>query len=285
MSELEIFEAANLDAGENATANPPDSTPEPEEGQIPEAEEILNVSLGDQAEDPEEEQSREAPPWVQKLRKSHRELTKANRELQAELKKRQTVETKPTVLGAKPTLEGHDYDSDQYEAALENWYEQKRAFEAEEAKKQAAQAESENAWKSKLQDYSKQRERLKVQDFEDAENVAQEVFSVTQQGIILQGSDQSAMLIYALGKNHEKARELAKITDPVKFAFAVAKLEKDLKVTKRQPSAAPEKTISSPGKGLSTVDSTLEKLRSEAAKTGNYSKVVAYKNQLKNKRG
>lgn len=285
MSDLEILDALKPENGEGISADQLEGTPEPEEGQIPESEEILNVSLGDQAEPEEEEHTKEAPPWVQKLRKSHRELTRANRELQAELKKRQEVEVKPISLGAKPTLEGLDYDSEKYEEALENWYEQKRAYEAEEAKKRAAQAESENAWKSKLQDYSKQRERLKVQDFEDAEIVAQEVFSVTQQGIILQGSEQSAMLIYALGKNQEKARELAKISDPVKFAFAVAKLEKDLKVTKRQPSAAPEKTIASPGKGVSTVDATLERLRTEAEKTGNYSKVIAYKNQLKNKRG
>jgi hypothetical protein len=285
MNDLEILDALKPENGEGIAADQPDSTPEPEEGQIPESEEILNVSLGDQAEPEEEEHAKEAPPWVQKLRKSHRELTKANRELQAELKKRQEVEKKPISLGSKPTLEGLDYDSEKYEEALENWYEQKRAFEAEEAKKQAVQAESENAWKAKLQDYAKQRERLKVQDYEDAEIVAQEVFSVTQQGIILQGSEQSAMLIYALGKNQEKARELAKISDPVKFAFALAKLEKDLKVTKRQPSAAPEKTIASPGKGVSTADATLDRLRKEAEKTGNYSKVVAYKNQLKSKRG
>jgi hypothetical protein len=32
-----------------------------------------------------------------------------------------------------------------------------------------------------------------------------------------------------------------------------------------------------------TVDSSLERLRADAAKTGDFTKVLAYKNQLKNK--
>ena len=87
-------------------------------------------------------------------------------------------------------------------------------------------------------------------------------------------------MIYALGKNPKKAKELAAIADPVKFAFAVAKLEAQLKVTNRKPSPPPpERVISGTGRVSGAVDSTLERLREEAARTGDMSKVVAYRRQ------
>ena len=113
----------------------------------------------------------------------------------------------------------------------------------------------------------------------DAEAIAQEVFNVTQQGVILQGAENPALVIYALGKNPKKAAELAKNTDPVKFAFAVAKLEKELKVTNRRAAPAPERVIQGTGRVSGAVDSTLERLREEAARTGNMTKVIQYKAQ------
>jgi hypothetical protein len=87
------------------------------------------------------------------------------------------------------------------------------------------------------------------------------------------------LLIYAIGKSTKRAKELAAITDPVKFAFAVAKLETQLKVTNRKAASPPEKTVQGTGRVSGTVDSTLDRLRAEAEKTGNYSKVMAYKRQ------
>ena len=130
-----------------------------------------------------------------------------------------------------------------------------------------------------MEGYSKAKAELKVRDYEDAEAIAQEVFNVTQQGVILQGADNPALVIYALGKNPKKAADLAQINDPVKFAFAVAKLEKELKVTNRKAAPAPERVIQGSGRVSGAVDSTLERLRAEAEKTGNYTKVLQYKRQ------
>jgi hypothetical protein len=99
----------------------------------------------------------------------------------------------------------------------------------------------------------------------------------TQQGIIVHGSVEPTLLVYALGKNEAKAKELAAIKDPVKFAFAVAKLEATLKVTTRKPSTAPETTITGNSRPSGAIDSTLERLREEASRTGDYTKVTAYK--------
>ena len=121
-----------------------------------------------------------------------------------------------------------------------------------------------------------------MRDYDEAEATALDTFDVTQQGIVLQGSDNPALLIYAIGKSAKRAKELAAITDPVKFAFAVAKLETQLKVTNRRAATAPERTITTSGGRVSgSIDSQLERLRAEALKTGDLSKVMEYKRRKK----
>lgn len=233
------------------------------------------VSIGEDAPPPDEQAH--APGWVKELRKANREKEKRIRELEAKLN--QTTEKKPVTLGAKPKLEDFDYDADKFESALADWFERKRQADTEAQKLQQAEQAQKQAWQEKLEGYGKAKAELKVRDFEDAEAVAQELFNITQQGVVLQGADNPALVIYALGKNPKKAAELAKIEDPVKFAFAVAKLEKELKVTNRKAAPAPERMISSTGRVSGAVDSTLERLREEAARTGNMTKVIQYKAQ------
>ena len=242
----------------------------------PEDTEEVVVSIGEEAPPPEEHTP--APEWVKELRKTNRELQRQNRELQARV---QTAppETKPVVIGNKPKLEDHDYDADAYEEALTSWFERKRQADEINAKQEAEVMNQQKAWQAKLDGYGKAKAELRVKDFEDAEEVAQQVFSITQQGVLLQGADNPALVVYALGKNPAKAKELAEIKDPVKFAFAVAKLEKDLKVTNRRQAPAPERIISGTGRSSGAVDSTLERLREDAARTGNMTKVIAYKAQ------
>jgi hypothetical protein len=238
------------------------------------ADEVI-VSIGEEAPPPEEQAH--APGWVKELRKANREKEKRIRELEAKLT--QTTEKKPVILGPKPKLEDHDYDADRFEAALADWFDRKRVADIESQKIQQAEQAQKQAWQEKLDGYGKAKAELRVRDFEDAEAVAQELFNITQQGVVLQGADNPALVIYALGKNPKKATELAKIEDPVKFAFAVAKLEKELKVTNRKAAPAPERMISSTGRVSGAVDSTLERLREEAARTGNMTKVIQYRAQ------
>lgn len=236
--------------------------------------ETLVVTIGD--EEPEEEQTA-APQWVKELRQKNREDQRKIRELEAKLKEKE--EPQKPVLGKKPTLEGFDYDSDKYETALEEWYEQKRAVEAEEAEAKNSQERQQQQWQEKLSAYEKKKGELKVSDYEDAESVILDSLNQTQQGIIVQGSDNPALVIYALGKNSKKVKELAEIKDPVQFAFAIAKLETQLKVSGRKSPPPPEKTISGTAKSSGAIDSTLERLRKEAEKTGDFSKVHEYKRQ------
>ena len=272
----DTLEAIEINTEANKESDDENNAVSDDEG---ESEDDVVVSIGEESP-PQEEETR-APEWVRELRKANREKERKIRELEAKLNATAT-ETKPVALGPKPTLEACDYDSEEYEKKLADWYEQKRHADAAEAEAQAQRDAEAKAWQDKLDSYAKARASLKVRDYEDAEAFALETFNVTQQGIVLQGSDNPALIIYALGKNSTKAKELASITDPVKFAFAVAKLETQLKVTNRKAAAAPERTISTGGGRISgSVDSTLDRLREEALKTGDMSKVMAYKRSKK----
>jgi hypothetical protein len=235
------------------------------------------VSIGEEAP-PTEEEVR-APEWVRELRKTNREKERRIRELEAKLTAT-TTENKPVVtMGPKPKLEDHDYDADRYEQALDAWHERKRQHDLETETVKKSELQQHQAWQAKLDSYGKAKAELKVRDYEDAEETVQQLLNVTQQGVVLQGADNPALVIYALGKNPKKAKEIAEITDPVKFAFAVAKLEKELKVTNRRAAPAPERIVSGTGRSSGAVDSTLDRLREEAARTGNMTKVIQYKAQ------
>ena len=269
----DAFELAELDTesdtdDENLAVSVNDEDEDDDEDEVV-------ISIGEESP-PQEEEAR-APAWVRELRKANREKEREIRELKAKLTATAT-ETKPVELKAKPTLESCDYDSDEYENKLAEWYEHKREYDAVESNAAAKRDAEAKEWQDKLDSYAKARASLKVRDYEDAEAFALDTFNVTQQGIVLQGSENPAHLIYALGKSQKRAKELASINDPVKFAFAVAKLETQLKVTNRKAATAPERTITSGGGRISgSVDSTLDRLREEAVKTGDLSKVMAYK--------
>ena len=270
MNEKAVIEDNDIEVEEEIEINEPVDDQEESD-----TEEVV-VSIGEEAPPPEEHTP--APEWVRELRKTNRELQRQNRELQSKLQV-QPTENKPVAIGAKPKLEDHDYDADRYEEALTNWFERKRQADEINAKQEAEVMNQQKAWQAKLDGYGKAKAELRVRDYEDAEAIAQEVFSITQQGVILQGAENPALVVYALGKNPKKAKELAEVTDPVKFAFAVAKLEKELKVTNRRAAPAPERIVSGTGRSSGAVDSTLERLREEAARTGNMTKVIQYKSQ------
>lgn len=244
------------------------------------------VTIGDEKHPVEDEEEKTAPKWVKDLRKQTKEQAKRIRELEQEREASKAVSApKVPDLGPKPTLDDCDYDAEVFETKLTEWHDRKRQVEQAKADEQKQVEAQQQEWQGRLTTYAKAKEGLKVRDFDDAESTVLSTLSVTQQGIIVQGADNSALVVYALGKNPAKAKELAGITDAVKFAFAIAKLETQLKVQAKSKSApAPEGKIRGGGAAISgSVDSNLERLRAEAEKTGDYSKVTQYRKQQREK--
>jgi hypothetical protein len=260
-------ESETLDDGETPEAAADDADDEGE----------LVVTIGDEKPEEEEAEVAKAPQWVKDLRKENRELKK-----QLKAGGGNVASTARKQLGPKPKLADSDYDEAKHEAALDEWYEAKR--DADKAERDAADAATaqQREWDSRLEAHTKAKGALKVRDYDTAEETVFEALDQTQQGILVGGADNSALVVYALAKNPKQLKALAGIKDPVKYAFAIAKLETKLKTTKRRPATAPEGTVARSNTGAArTSNATLEKLRAQAEKTGDYTRVNEYRRKLR----
>lgn len=254
------------------------------------------ISFGEESPTSEEDESR-APPWVRELRKQDREKARALRERDRQLREKDAeiarlkgqADPASGDPGPKPTLESCDFDADKFADKLEAWHTRKREHDDQQAKRTQAEEQQRAQWKNRIDAVDKAASELKVKDHAEATEAVEAQFSPVQLGIVLGGPDDpkaSAQLRYALGKNPKKLKELASIQDPVKFAFAVAKLETQLKVTPRKAAPLPDRQVRSNVAGAAVVDSEYERLSAEADRTGDRTKVAAYLRQKQqNSRG
>ncbi len=248
-----------------------------------EDEEVV-VTVGEETPPQEEEDHQPAPVWVKELRKADKEKARKIRELEAQLaEKQKTTETAPPAKLTRPTLADCDYDEEAFEAKLIEYNAQQQAVRAEQQKAEDARKAADAAWQANLQSYEAKKAALKVPDFEECEAVATAALSVTQLGIIITGAKNSAVVRYALGKNPDKLKEFAAITDPVKFCFAIAQWEPELKVTPRKAPPPPDRSVRGGTTPPINNDAQLKRLEDEANRTGNRTKVIQYQKQLKEK--
>lgn len=219
---------------------------------------------------------------MRKVRKDNRSLSKENRELKKKLDEiTETSENIPGEPGRKPILEDFDYDTDLYEQKLDDWYRRKNEYdELLKSEEQKKEKEAQN-WQKVIDSYNKKRNELGANDYEEAEEAIKEAFDTVQQSMILQGADNPALVVYALGRNPDKLKELSETKEPVKFAFKIAKLESQMKVTKRKARTQPERSVVGNASASGSIDSALEKLREKAAATGDYTEVIKYKAAMK----
>lgn len=242
-----------------------------------ETDEIV-VSIGDEVDQVEEDEKR-APEWVRELRKSNREKDRRIRELETKVAQAAPV-PQAVVVGEKPTLEGCDFDPEKFEQELEAWHNRKREADDQRRQREEQTEQLQAQWQARTDAVSKAASGLKLPDYEDAVMAFEDLFpEMVHRGIIMGGPEDpkaSALLRYALGKNPKKAKELAAIKDPVRFAFAIAKMETQLKVTPRKSAPPPERQVRSSVAGTTAVDNQLAKLQAEADKTGDRSKVAKF---------
>lgn len=249
----------------------------------PEADEESNepVLELEGVEPPSTENGDKAPGWLKDLRKRERQLARENAELRSLVHK----DVAPVKVPPKPTLEDCDYDPDRFEQSLLDWSEAKRKAAEQEQKQAEAAQKAQAEWNGRLSFYVEAKKKLGVRDYDEKEQEVRDALSEIQQGIIISGADNPANVVYLLGKYPQELARISAITDPVKFSFAVAKLEGKIKQMPGKKSApAPERKLSGSG-GTSSKASNdrLEQLRSEAARTGDMSKVMAYKKQMAKK--
>lgn len=207
---------------------------------------------------------------VKHLREQIRERDKRLAEL-AKAAPPQTIE-----VGEKPTLAACEYDEEAYEAELDAWKGRKAAAEQQVEEAKRTQQQAAEAWSQELQGHHAKKAALKFRDVEEAEETALAGLSEVQQAVIVKAASNSAMVIYALGKHPAKLAEISKITDPIKLAVAVSKLEGKMNVTKRGGPPEPER-IARGSAPVAGADKQLERLEKEADRTGDRTKLIAYR--------
>lgn len=278
-------QAGDDDQGEQQQSDDADQQGEQQEGEpapdaAAQADEEVVITFGDEAppaSNDDEIDGKPAPTFVRELRKAHREQAKRIRELEQEKAAREAAAAPAAqTVGEKPTLEGCEFDPDRFETELTSWHERKRKADDAAAAVRQEQEAQQAAFQQRLTSYQAAGAALKVSDFADAEAAVKDVLNQTQLGIIVGGADNPAQLVYALGKSPTKVKELAAIKDPVKYVFAVAKLETQLKVQPRKAPPAPERVVRGNAGAATGVDNTLARLQAEADKSGDRSAVAKY---------
>lgn len=261
---------------DDVTAEPEITTePEAVEAETPEAseaeeEEGFIATLDGEPEPVEPEET----PVLRDIRKRLREEQKARRDLERKLREQEAPHIAEEPLPAKPTLEAAGYDEAKFEADLLAWNAKKAETDSKAEARRKEAEEQAAAWQARMTGYEAEKQRIRADDVEEVEGAVREALNVTQQGIIVRGAKNPAALVYAIGKSPERLKEMASIKDPVEFAVAIGRLETQMKIAPTKP-PAPEKRVAPGSRVASVVD--IEKLREEARRTGDYTKVIAAK--------
>lgn len=234
--------------------------------------EVLDFTFdedGDEDADGDPYAGQPAPDWVKQLRKENRELKRQVREREAQ------QQNKALELREKPTLEAYDYDSEAYEEDLQDWFVEKQKYD------QQIKAEEE-----RLQNYenryiqSVDKLRAKAPDYDDVEGVVADVLPPQRQAMIKVLVGDPARLAYTLGKSPKTLDELSKMDD-IQFIKQVTLMEQKMAKPKSRNPAKPKPKSHELTGGAGGGDTQLAKLEAQAAKTGDRSKVIAYKRKLK----
>lgn len=236
-------------------------------------------------EDDEFEDTENQTEVFRNLRTKHKETSKELKKLRKEV---ELLKSNPTpvaqqeetiILPNKPKLEQFDYDEESFDKAMEEYYDKKTQIEAKKKEQEQSKIQEEQKWQSKLTTYVEESKKLNVPDYSEREEIVKEKLTQVQQGILLDVVKNPAQFVYALGKS-SKLNDLSNISNPILFAAELARLETQIKVNNKaqRTPPPPEKTVRGISGGMT--DTKLELLRKEAEKTGDFSKVFAYKKQI-----
>ena len=270
-----------------------DEADEAEQIEQDEGEDKPDASDADEADDDEEvviQFGDEAPPASTGKKESSviRQLREEIRELRKQSKATPAQEEAPVVIdpGPEPTIEDEDvdYDTDKFAAKYKRWVadtqkaaDQKAALEKANADRRAEMART-------IEAFNQKKAALKVKDFDAAEAEFASVMSPLQAAAVLKATLDPAAFVYAVGKHPAKLKELSETTDITEFTAKVARLETTLKMTRHSRAAPPpEGTVKGSAPLSESGDKHLERLEREADRTGDRTKVIAYKRSLRDK--
>lgn len=235
----------------------------------------------------------EEEPAPQKIPRRVRKLLERNTALQTDLETQGQASTvqsqeierlraeltasKSTIsaeMPMPPTEEGCGYDAEklaaetaQYKLNFANWMASQNQSATQTNTQAEAQSQRVHQETTALEAHYKRADELKVPDYDDNEEAAAAVLGQDAVKSIAMVLPNSAMVINYLGKNPDKAREIAHLdkTDPKAGVAKLWELNFGLKAVPRKRSKAPQPEERVEGAGGVVTVSKLQKQYDEAA--------------------
>lgn len=209
-----------------------------------------------------------------------RHMRSVIKEKDAELAELRRAPVQAVEVGERPTIEGCDYDEDKYNEALDAWYARKHQAETAKASTNGAEDQEREDWNRAHQAYAQKRAALPFQDKDEVEAIALASLKDVQQAVIVKVANDPATLLYALGKSPAKLAEISTITDPLKMAAAVARLEGGLKVMPKRKTVDPDREQRGSARvSQAGPDKHEQRLEAEANRTGDRTALIQYRKQ------
>ncbi|MDX7440965.1 MULTISPECIES: phage capsid protein [Citrobacter freundii complex] len=195
-------------------------------------------------EDDDHVDGQPAPQWVKDLRKNNREKDKELRELRRELEqvKSKPAEQQPLqqvdVIPPKPTLESCDYDEVAFEQAVTDWHEKKSRAEQSKQQQLRQQQEYQQRFQQRVEAHQKRASTLPVKDYQQMEEIVRAEVPDLHKEILIHCADEGSELIaYGLGKSQQLRQRVAAETDPLRAAFLLGQISKQVSLAPKAKKA------------------------------------------------
>lgn len=240
-----------------------------------------DISIEIEGDDPE--------PETDLVKDLRRQLIDAKR--QARTVDRQ-AQPEPPEPGKRPTIEDCEWDQDRHDAALDKWEAAKDARREWERTKGQVEQQRNHAFERRVSDYRGAAARLGVRDFGEAEAIVLDRVPELLRNAVLQYAKDPAKVTYALGKHPARLEALlvkgdpAVGGDPIEWIRGIDDIERNMKVVNRRKPPEPEAdTIVRGTAPLATqnYDKKLASLEKEAERTGDRTKIIAFKREQREK--
>lgn len=198
-----------------------------------------------------DEAAGEETPLVKLLRDQLKDRTRELRRVSE-----QSAKPKLTRTPEPDLWDDCEGDSDKFKTALLAWQANEAKVDAQEQSRSTEQQQAAQSWQQELQAYKTKAVQLGKPDFETAEAAVVNTLTDAQQVTIVQAAKDPARFIYALGRSPLRLTQLASISNPIKLAAEVARIEGARVMARQSPP-----NIDEPVRGsarLSTPDKSKE---------------------------
>lgn len=237
------------------------------EGQEEDVIEGFDLSFGEESLTSEEEP--EESEGIKSLREANRQKKQELKELREKVAQFEQAQSQQPAeipfIDEKPVLEDFDYDQEEYDKALNEYYVGKQKHEAQKAYQEQQVMEVQKRVQENYSMFQKSKEAFKHPEMDDVEEeVAAALNQVdpTRSLVLLDAIKEdpyAAQKVFAIGKKKDVLQKLSAIENPVLFGMELGKALNQVSVKPRKgPRTIPEARLNTKSGKVS--GATLDKL-------------------------